>query len=385
MNYQLTDFQSRRAPSRSRQRIRPIRLFWLSLTWVSIIGFLFLLYQLWGTGIYESQARDDLTQQFDLIGTYKSDTPSSSIAPTTTLIDIIPADPVPTSTTVAPLDEAALQAIKRVVAAKDGDVIARMIVPAIDLDKYVVDGVGIENLRTAVGRYRGTYAIGDDGNVAIAGHRTTYGSPFGRINELVPGDQIIFETPVGVATYEVVDPTASLALWGRSVKSIGSGHVIVGPDDEFVLSDVGDNRLTLTACHPRFSAKERIVVVALLVGKPLPLLDPMYGIEAPIAEFPSISGDGTTAPRPTRSTIPDPLVKRATSKSFTTFSESMNGLPNQLAPSIVYGLFTLVVMAAISVASNRFGRSIALPAGVIPFFYALWLFFTHLERLLPVY
>lgn len=376
MKYQLTEFESRREPSRARQRIRPIRLFWLSLTWLSIIGILFLLYQLWGTGVYESQARDDLAQRYDLIGTYQSDTPSATVAPTTTLIDIIPADTSSTSSTVAPPDEAALQAIKRVVAAKDGDVIARMIVPAIDLDKYVVDGVGIENLRTAVGRYRGTYAIGDDGNVAIAGHRTTYGSPFGRIDELVPGDQIIFETPVGVATYEVVDPTASLALWGRSVKSIGSGHVIVGPEDEFVLSDVGDNRLTLTACHPKFSAKERIVVIALLVGKPLPLLDPLYGIQTDVVAPES---------SPTPTTIPQPLVERGTAKSFTTFSESMNGLPNQLAPSVVYGLLTLVVMTAISVASNRFGRLIAIPFGAIPFFYSLWLFFTHLERLLPAY
>ena len=376
MKYQLAEFENRREPSRARQRIRPFRLFWLSLTWLSLIGILFLLYQLWGTGVYESQARDDLAQRFDLIGTYQSDAPSATVATTTTLIDIIPADTSSTSSTVAPPDEAALQAIKRVVAAKDGDVIARMIVPAIDLDKYVVDGVGIENLRTAVGRYRGTYAIGDDGNVAIAGHRTTYGSPFGRIDELVPGDQIIFETPVGVATYEVVDPTASLALWGRSVKSIGSGHVIVGPEDEFVLSDVGDNRLTLTACHPKFSAKERIVVVALLVGKPLPLLDPLYGIQTDVFA-PEVS--------PTPTTIPQPLVERATSKRFTTFAESMNGLPNQLAPSVVYGLMTLVVMAAISVASNRFGRKIAIPVGAIPFFYSLWLFFTHLERLLPAY
>ena len=57
----------------------------------------------------------------------------------------------------------------------------------------------------------------------------------------------------------------------------------------------------------------------------------------------------------------------------------MNGLPNQLAPSVVYGLLTLVVMAAISVVSNRFGRLIAIPVGAIPFFHSLWLFFTHLE------
>ena len=384
MKYQLAEFERRREPSRARQRIRPFRLFWLSLTWLSLIGILFLLSQLWGTGVYESQARDDLAQRFDLIGTYQSERPSATVAPTTTLIDIIPADTSSTTSTVPPPDEAALQAIKRIVAAKEGDVIARMSVPAIGLDKYVMEGVGIENLRTAVGRYRGTHAIGATGNVAIAGHRTTYGSPFGRIDELVPGDQIIFETPVGVATYEVVDPTASLALWGRSVKSIGSGHVIVGPEDEFVLGDVGDNRLTLTACHPKFSAKERIVVVALLVGGPLPLLDPMYGIEPPVMELPTISADGKVEPMP-RTATPKPLVERGTAKSFTTFSESMNGLPNQLAPSVVYGLLTLVVMAAISVASNRFGRLIAIPVGAIPFFYSLWLFFTHLERLLPAY
>ena len=356
----------------------------MSITWLSLIGILFLLYQLWGTGLYESQARADLAERFDLIGTYQSDTPSSTIAPTSTLIDTIPSDDSPTITMVAPPDEAALLAIKRVVAAAEGDVIARMTVPAIGLDKYVLEGVRIESLRSGVGRYRGTSSIGDVGNVAIAGHRTTYGAPFGRINELVPGDQIIFETPAGVATYEVMDPSTSLALWGRSVKSMGSGHVIVGPEDEFVLSDVGDNRLTLTACHPRFSAKERIVVIAKLVGDPLPLLDPMYGLATPITEFSSVSEDGEVATTQ-GTTSPKPLVERGTAESFTTFAESMNGLPDQLAPSIVFGLLTLVVMAAISVASNRFGRLVAIPVGVLPFSYSLWLFFTHLERLLPAY
>jgi sortase A len=376
VNYQLTDFQNRRAPSRSRQRIRPLRLFWLSLTWFSTIGVLFLLYQLWGTGIYESQSQGTLSQSFDLIGAYQSDVPASTIAPTTTLIDIIPSDSGSTTTTIAPPDDEALQAIRQVVAAEDGDVVARMTVPAIGLDKYVVEGVGIDNLRSAVGRYRGTSHIGDNGNVALAGHRTTYGSPFGRINELVPGDQIIFETPVGVATYEVVDPTASLVLWGRSVKSLGSGHVIVGPDDEFVLSDVGDNRLTLTACHPKFSAEERIVVVAQLVGKRLTMLDPLFGIPTVVIE---------PSDTPTPTTTPAPLVARVRTSSVQTLSVSMNGLPNQLAPSFVFGLLTLVVMAAVSVASNKYGRMIALPVGAAPFIYTLWLFFTHLERLLPAY
>jgi sortase A len=361
MNYQLTNFQNQKIPAPFQRRIQPLRLFWLSLTWVSIIGLLFLLFQLWGTGLSNSQFQQRLARDFKLIYVNDSNVSTSTVAP---------------RTTVAPPNSAALEAIRKVVAAEDGAVIARMTAPSIGMDEYVVEGTSVRNLRSGVGRYRGSAFIGDNGNVALAGHRTTYGAPFGRINELVPGDQISFATSVGTATYEVIDPTPSLALWGRAVKSIGNGHAIVQPDDNFVLQDVGDNRLTLTACSPKFSARERIVVVARLLGVRNPMLDPLYGIPAPTI----ISGDPES---PTSTSAP--LVARVQEGDGQSLTMGLNGLPNQFAPSVVFGLLALVVLAAISVASNKYGRTIAFSLGLLPFLCSLWLLFTHLELLLPAY
>src|SRR6185503_15608199 len=82
------------------------------------------------------------------------------------------------------------------------------------------------------------------GNVGIAGHRTTFGRPFNRIDELRPGDVVILTTPVGKFTYEVQKPP-----------------FVVSPDDWSVVDQPpGESLLTLTSCHPKGSANQRIVV-----------------------------------------------------------------------------------------------------------------------------
>jgi len=367
---------------------------------------LFLFYQLWGTGVYASQSQSNLALEFQTLLTAQpvivlptttsstTTTTTSAPAPTdTNAIDsplvAVAVDPQPTNT-FNPPDPQTLERIRRVVNAEDGDVIARMMVPAIDLDKYVVEGVGVSDLRTAIGRYRGSAHIGDLGNVALAGHRTTYGEPFGRIGELLPGDQISLVTAIGNAVYEVMDPNEYVATWASKVRSVDGGHVIVGPSDEFVLADVGDNRLTLTACHPRFSAEERLVVVARLLDGRLPLLDPMYGIPpaipAPVPEpEPLLEGQTPPETTTTTTTIPPPLVERDPPKAVESLQVSMTGLPTEFAPSFVLALLLLVVMTAVAVVSNKSGRLRAILLGFAPFLFVLWQFFTHLELLLPAY
>jgi sortase A len=375
-----------------RKRIRPIRTFGLGIAWVALIGILFLFYQLWGTGFYESQSQDDLALQFEnlliaqpVIALPTTTTTTSVPAPTGTT----PIESTPTNA-FSPPDAQTLEQIRRVVNAQDGDVIARMLVPAIDLDKYVVEGVGVSDLRKGIGRYRGSAHIGDLGNAALAGHRSTYGEPFGRIGELLPGDQISLVTPIGTAIYEVMDPNDYVATWASKVRSVGIGHVIVGPADEFVIGDVGDNRLTLTACHPRFSAEERLIVVARLVDGRLPLLDPMYGIPPAVqqpAPEPEPLLEGQTPPETTTTTttIPPPLVERDPPKAVESLQVSMTGLPTELAPSFVLALLLLVVMTAVAVVANKIGRATAILLGIAPFLFVLWQFFTHLELVLPAY
>ena len=82
-------------------------------------------------------------------------------------------------------------------------------IPKIDLSMVVVEGTGDAQLQTGPGHYPTTPLPGEDGNAAIAGHRTTYLHPFYNLNELVPGDPITIVTLQGIFLYHV---TGSLAV-----------------------------------------------------------------------------------------------------------------------------------------------------------------------------
>jgi LPXTG-site transpeptidase (sortase) family protein len=129
----------------------------------------------------------------------------------------------------------------------EGDPLTRIEIPSINVDTIVVQGTSPSALRAGAGHYPNTPLPGQKGNVAIAGHRTTYGRPFNRINELKPGDPIILTTPVARYTYIVSRPP-----W------------ITTPYDWSVIAPTPDAELTLTACHPKGSANQRIIVRAKL-------------------------------------------------------------------------------------------------------------------------
>lgn len=130
-----------------------------------------------------------------------------------------------------------------------GDSLTRIIIPSIDVDMVVVEGTTASALRAGAGHYPSTPLPCSAGNVGIAGHRTTYGRPFHDVDLLEPGDEIILETPVGRCVYVVdVDP------------------FIVTPNDVSVVANTpGESRLTLTSCHPKGSARQRIIITAELV------------------------------------------------------------------------------------------------------------------------
>ena len=131
---------------------------------------------------------------------------------------------------------------------EDGDALTRLKIPALDVDVVVVEGTSASALRAGAGHYPKTPLPCEIGNVAIAGHRTTYGRPFSNIDRLKPGDTVILETPVGSCTYELSRPP-----------------FIVAPTDfSVVANDPISSTLTLTTCHPKGSAKERLIVKATL-------------------------------------------------------------------------------------------------------------------------
>lgn len=126
-----------------------------------------------------------------------------------------------------------------------GDSLTRVRIPAIDVDVVVVEGITPSALRAGAGHYPQTPLPCEEGNMAIAGHRTTYGKPFGNLDRLKAGDTIEMTTPIGGCVYQLSrDP------------------YVVPPTDVSVLDATPERALTLTTCHPRGSAAQRLIVRA---------------------------------------------------------------------------------------------------------------------------
>jgi sortase A len=131
--------------------------------------------------------------------------------------------------------------------AHTGHAIGKISLPKIGAHYAVVQGTDTDSLRKGPGHYPATHFPGEGGTVAIAGHRTTYGAPFNQIDKLKHGDQIVLEMPYGRFVYAVARTK------------------IVDPTDLGVVKQVpGAEQLVLSACHPLYSAAQRIIVFARL-------------------------------------------------------------------------------------------------------------------------
>jgi sortase A len=143
-----------------------------------------------------------------------------------------------------PIADVRRQARRYRLSSEEGDAIAKLGVPRLSLDAVVVNGTSPSDLRRGPGRHLDTYMPGERKLVYIAGHRTTYGAPFGEIDELRPGDRIRLEVPYGSFEYVV------------------TRHLIVDDNDLSVLESDSREQLVLQACHPRFFASQRYLVFA---------------------------------------------------------------------------------------------------------------------------
>ncbi len=280
------------------------------LVTVGLLILLFVAYQLWGTGIYEARAQSDLESQFD-----RELARQSSQSPTTTTSG--------TTSTTAPL------ALPSTPAA--GDPVGVIKIDEIGVDKVVVEGTTVPDLRKAPGHYEGSPLPGQLGNAAIAGHRTTYGAPFGDLDQLALGDTISFQTLTGTWKYELArDP------------------FVVSPTQTEVLDPVpGEATLTLTTCNPKYSASERLIVQARL------------------------DQDGPSALQ-----APDTQPKLVLDTGLSGGSESR-------APVFLWGLIAAVVGGLWWLLFHRYPRWTTWLAGAIPFLVALFVFYSYLERVLP--
>ncbi len=370
-----------------------------------IVILLFVAYQLWGTGIQEASAQSDLGSDFDELLESVPETSSTTTAPTTTT-EVT--NTTTTTTTTIPAAGGTIPVIDTELAEKlfreGGEAIARINIPTIDVQKVVVQGVQVEDLRNGPGHYRATVFPGQEGNSGIAGHRTTYGAPFNRIDELVPGDEIRVKTVQGDHVYRVMaagdayspEAIGTLSDFQVPAGTEGLGHIIVGPEATWVLGDFGDNRITLTACHPKYSARERIIVAAELVSAPVgtPDAPDSYStvdeIELPTEELlneatgqDSPDAQIVSAPASDEPPTEDEASPTTAAIDEVSLDEGLNGDKSALRPALLWGALAIVVYVFFKELARRWRFWPSLALGIVPVVILMGLSFEKLDRYLP--
>lgn len=128
--------------------------------------------------------------------------------------------------------------------------LTRLRIPKLGVDVMVVQGTTPAALRAGAGHYVDTPLPGEVGNIGIAGHRTTYGRPFNRIDEMTAGDVVELETPFEVFTYTVIP----------GFEGHPNPWVVLPTQYEVLSQNVQGKMLTLTTCHPKGSAAQRLIL-----------------------------------------------------------------------------------------------------------------------------
>jgi len=139
-----------------------------------------------------------------------------------------------------------------------------------DWSRVVLEGTAEDELSQGPGHYIGTAMPGQLGNLALAGHRVGKGSPFLDADQLLPGDPIVVETAGAWYVYRVLGD-ADTGDYGTDPSGV-PGQLIVTPSDVSVIAPTPGGTeatqafLTLTTCHPKYSARQRLIVHAVLQG-----------------------------------------------------------------------------------------------------------------------
>ncbi len=261
-----------------------------TLITAGVLLLLFVAYQLWGTGIRQAQRQHTLKSGFEAElaaagiaplaadGATSVTTPVSvpvvvetTVAPTISSTESTqppdsgaPIGPTTTATATAPVvTTTTLPQVRAgrstMKAPRPGRTVGLLVIPRIRVRQVFVEGTAKADLETGPGRYSRSAYPGQPGNAAIAGHRTTFGHPFFNMDLLRVGDPIFLQTRQGNFRYDVIDACRP--------KCSGNGWFVVSPKDSSVLAPTpGENVLTLTTCHPKYQAKQRLIVRARLVG-----------------------------------------------------------------------------------------------------------------------
>lgn len=225
-----------------------------AMVWLGLLTLGFVAHQLWVTTWLAEQGQGALTdERVDYIADAEVETvvitAESAVLPDGTVIAATEEDPSG-SEGFEPTEPLAL-AVEATPELHQSFALIR--VPKIERLQEgwnVVQGVTRRDLKTGAGHMPHTPLPGQPGNSVISGHRTTYGAPFHELDQLEPGDVIEVETAVGTHIYRVRE------------------SFIVKPKDVWVTDAKPGSWLTLTTCHPKFSARKRLIVQAELVEGP---------------------------------------------------------------------------------------------------------------------
>lgn len=325
----------------------------LALIVLGVIVFLFVAYQLFGTNFTEQHNQNRLKQAFEEQVAKAASPPSAS--PTTT-------SPARTTTTAPPgqtggggshnptLGTTGASADPSV---PSGTAIDHLVIPAIGVDKFVVQGTAEADLSQGPGHYPSTVLPGQVGNAGIAGHRTTYGAPFFRLDQLKVGDPIYVTNTAGT----------------RYTYTMASSEV-VAPSDGAVLDPTTTAQLTLTTCNPRFSDTSRLVVVATLTATVAPTKTALP------AKTPKSTS--TTVPVTTPAAVPVHQVAAAPNLGV--------GNRSALPPALAYGAGVVALWILVRLGINRtrrWRRAGVFVLGIGLCLVPLWFSFENVVRVLP--
>ena len=359
-----------------------------------LLMFAFVAYQLWGTGIETARAQNALENEFEdlLAGTTTTDALVITVPVVDTVAGSVP-DKVPATVvdTVPESTQAVAAPVEPPIAlptVEEGDPIARIEMPAIGVDNIVVAGVEKSDLKKGPGHYPETPMPGQLGNAAIAGHRTTYGQPFYDVDQLQVGDEIIVTTLDGRFVYRV------------------TGQQIVSPSDYQVVAttDPTTATLTLTSCHPKYTARERIIITGELdaaassaaagaavinYGRPF---DETGGAPDPTnTVVESVPTDSTSTSEPAVAAVDDDPSTDAQVGSGAVnagiadaFADGWFSDPNANGQVALWGMLLAAIGLMSYLVSKKAKRDwVGLTVGIVPFVIVLYFFFQNVNRLLP--
>lgn len=246
-----------------------------------MVVLLFCAYELWVTGIVTAREQNELDRELTRSWSQAAVPLAAAVPPAAARLPAaagppaaapsagspagaapgrpsVAAAPVPPATAAAPAPAPAAPAPAGPVPAApapsvpQGSAMARLYLPSLQGDRplVLIEGVGVADLKKGPGHLPGSAQPGEIGNSVVSGHRTTYGAPFGDLDRLEPGDAVVVQTRDAWVTYritgtQVVDPSAVQVTFPVP------GQARAVPTRRL---------LTLTTCHPEYSARERLIV-----------------------------------------------------------------------------------------------------------------------------